>query len=49
MGGSLGSDVPESQDGLILIDLGRGDGTCDDLTENAIRHNRYLQFYNPTI
>ena len=43
MGGCLGSDVPESQNGILLIGLGRGDGTCNDLTEQTITHNQYLQ------
>ena len=33
MGGSLGSDVPESQDGIVLVNLGRGDVPGDDLAE----------------
>jgi hypothetical protein len=33
VGGSLRGDVPESQDHVILIDLGGGDAALDDLAE----------------
>ena len=33
VGGRLGRDIPESQDGLVLVDLGGGDIPCDDLAE----------------
>ena len=32
VGGSLGVNVPEGQNQFVLIDLGRGDLTSDDLT-----------------
>ena len=38
MGGRLGIDVPEGEDGFVLVDLGGGDLPGNDFTEQTIGH-----------
>ena len=38
VGRRLGVDIPEGEDGVVLVDLGRGNFPRDDFTEQTIRH-----------
>ena len=42
VGGRLGRDVPEGEDGVVLVYLGGGDLPGDDPAEQTIRHFHYL-------
>ena len=40
MGRCLGRDIPESKNSFILVNLGGRNDTCNDLTEQTIRHGK---------
>ena len=42
MGGGLWVDIPEGENGFVLVDLGGGDFPGDDFTKQTIRHISYL-------
>ena len=43
VGRCLGRDVPEGIDQFVLLNLGGGNHASDDLAEQTVFHNNYLQ------